>query len=94
MPRVMVVSDQTKRFNGPVLLDERVESVHLSDDHSTMQLIERLGWAIADAEDAEHAQLHGRARRPCESSHPRARHHRRDGAARASVAEASARSHG
>ena len=56
MPRVMVIANQTSRFIGPVLLDERVESLHLSDDHSTAQLMERLGWAIADAEDAERAQ--------------------------------------
>ena len=55
MPRVMVIANQTSRFIGPVLLDERVESLHLSDDHSTAQLMERLGWAIADAEDAERA---------------------------------------
>ncbi len=59
MPRVMVIANQTSRFIGPVLLDERVESLHLSDDHSTAQLMERLGWAIADAEDAEQGQ-HGR----------------------------------
>lgn len=56
MPRVMVIANQTSRFIGPVLLDERVESLHLSDDHSTAQLMERLGWAVADAEDAERAQ--------------------------------------
>lgn len=56
MPRVMVIANQTSRFIGPVLLDERVESLHLSDDHSTAQLMERLGWAIADAEDAERTQ--------------------------------------
>ena len=73
MPRVMVISDQSKRFTGPVLFDERVESLHLSDDHSTMQLIERLGWAVADAEDAERARAHGPTRRSGESSRPRAR---------------------
>ena len=59
MPRVMVIANQTSRFIGPILLDERVESLHLSDDHSTAQLMERLGWAIADAEDAERTR-HGR----------------------------------
>jgi hypothetical protein len=56
MPRVMVIANQTSRFIGPILLDERVESLHLSNDHSTTQLIERLGWAVADAEDAERTE--------------------------------------
>jgi hypothetical protein len=36
-----------------VLLDEQVRSLHLSSDHAAAQLIERLAWAISDAEDAE-----------------------------------------
>jgi hypothetical protein len=39
-----------------VLLDERVCPEHLSDGHSAAQLIERLGWAINDAENAERAE--------------------------------------
>jgi hypothetical protein len=35
----------------PVLLDERVDPVHLCDDHAAEQLIERLAWAVNDAED-------------------------------------------
>jgi hypothetical protein len=30
-----------------------VNSVHLSTDHAATQFIERLGWAISDAEEAE-----------------------------------------
>ncbi len=40
---------------APVLLDERVERVHLSEDLAAQQLIERIAWAVNDAEDAEHA---------------------------------------
>jgi hypothetical protein len=56
MPRVIVTTNQTDRFapNAPVLLDERVESIHLRDDHASMQFVERVGWAISDAEDLEH----------------------------------------
>jgi hypothetical protein len=53
----MVITDQTQPRNLPVLLDERVNSVHLSSDHAAMQFIERLGWAISDAEEAERADL-------------------------------------
>jgi hypothetical protein len=36
-----------------VLLDERVSSIHLCDGHAAEQLIERLAWAVTDAEEAE-----------------------------------------
>jgi hypothetical protein len=36
-----------------VLLDEHVHSVHLSTGHAAAQLIERLAWAVSDAEHAE-----------------------------------------
>jgi hypothetical protein len=41
------------REESPVLLDERVSSVHLSEDHAAHQLIERIAWAVSDAEAAE-----------------------------------------
>jgi hypothetical protein len=37
-------------------LKERVTSSDLSDPHVAAQLIERIGWALADAEDAERAR--------------------------------------
>jgi hypothetical protein len=40
---------------APVLLDEQVNSDHLCDDHAAEQLIERLAWAVTDADDAERA---------------------------------------
>jgi hypothetical protein len=36
-----------------VLLEERVTASHLETDHSCAQLIERLGWAVLDAEGLE-----------------------------------------
>lgn len=60
MPRVLVTTDPTTSAGTSVLLDEQVQAVHLNDDHSAMQFIERVGWAISDAEAAEHRQ----SRRP------------------------------
>jgi len=40
-----------------VLLDERVNSIHLSDGHAAEQLIERLAWAVTDAEETERRRL-------------------------------------
>jgi hypothetical protein len=36
-------------------LKERVTSSDMSDPHLAAQLIQRIGWALADAEDAERA---------------------------------------
>lgn len=52
MARIIVTSDPTDRPDAPVLLDERVYPVHLASDHSAAQLVERLGWAINDADAA------------------------------------------
>lgn len=54
MPRVIVTTDPSEvPPDTAILLDERVESVHLSTGHAAAQLVERLAWAIRDAEDAE-----------------------------------------
>jgi hypothetical protein len=54
MPRIIVTTDQSQLpDNAPVLLDEQVRSVHLSTSHAASQLLERLVWAIGDAENAE-----------------------------------------
>jgi hypothetical protein len=56
MPRIIVTTDPSQLpDDAPVLLDERVHSVHLSSGHAAAQLVERLAWAISDAEDAERA---------------------------------------
>ncbi|HLM85677.1 MAG TPA: hypothetical protein VK272_05760 [Solirubrobacteraceae bacterium] len=61
MPRVIVTTDQHQTPDTYTLLDERVNSVHVSDRTSAQQLIERIGWAIGDAEEAERAERHQRA---------------------------------
>jgi hypothetical protein len=54
MPRVIVTSDPTRiPPHATVLLDEQVSSIHLGSGHAAAQLIERLAWAISDAEQAE-----------------------------------------
>jgi hypothetical protein len=50
MPRIIVMS-------GPgtarTTLDERISSADLESGHYAAQLIERVGWAVHDADDAE-----------------------------------------
>jgi hypothetical protein len=55
MARIIVTTDPIERGDAPVLLDERVYPVHLGDDHSAEQLVQRLAWAVTDAEDAQRA---------------------------------------
>jgi len=54
MPRIIVITEKATLPDGDsVLLDESVRSVHLSSDHAAAQLVQRLAWAIDDAESAE-----------------------------------------
>jgi hypothetical protein len=56
MPRIIVTTATgAQPREGAVLLDELVQSVHLSTGHAAAQLVERLAWAISDAEADEHA---------------------------------------
>jgi hypothetical protein len=57
----MVITDHADARDGLLLFDERVNPVHLSTDHAAMQFIERLGWAISDAEEAEQVEVRGPA---------------------------------
>lgn len=75
MPRIIVTTDTTERApQGSVLLDELVHSVHLSTGHAAAQLVERLAWAISDAEEAERG-----ASARAERSEPRAPRRRMPG---------------
>ena len=62
MPRVLVTVEQTERGIAEVLLDEQVHAVHLSSEHSAKQFVERLAWAITDAESVETIQIRGQGR--------------------------------
>jgi hypothetical protein len=72
MARIIVTADPTQRDDAPVLLEESVSSVHLSTDHGAAQLVERLAWAISDAEDAERTQAERRAGGRVKDIRPRA----------------------
>ena len=53
MPKIIVISDPNGKGESTVTLEESVVPAHLEDDHSAAQLVERLGWAILDAEHPE-----------------------------------------
>jgi hypothetical protein len=56
MARVIVTTDENEHPDAAVLLEERVYPVHLATDHAATQLMERLAWAIGDAERTEQAR--------------------------------------
>lgn len=53
MPKIIVQADEARDDRALVTLTERVVALHLLDRHYANQLIERLGWAAADAEALE-----------------------------------------
>ena len=51
MPRIIVTTEDPHIPDGVgITLDEDVRSVHLSTGHAASQLVERIAWAVRDAE--------------------------------------------
>jgi hypothetical protein len=55
MPRIIVTTEAAPERAGAMLLDERILASDLESDHFAAQLIERIGWALFDADDTERA---------------------------------------
>jgi hypothetical protein len=55
MPQILVVTEATDA-EGEVVYSENVGAVHL-EGHAGAQLVERLRWAVRDAQAAEHRAL-------------------------------------
>jgi hypothetical protein len=53
MPTIIVMSTSTNEHSSAVTLREDVQPAHLESEHHAAQLVERLGWAVADAEAEE-----------------------------------------
>jgi hypothetical protein len=54
MPHIIVTADKTNEGGeGPVMLRERVSVADFDSDHFAAQLVERLGWAVGDADQVE-----------------------------------------
>ena len=56
MARIIVTSDPSEHSDAPVMLEERVYPVHLASDHAAAQLVQRLTWAVGDAEAVKREQ--------------------------------------
>jgi hypothetical protein len=53
MPTITVTSDESAEHGSAVLLSEDIQPEHLASEHHAAQLVERLGWAVTDAKEAE-----------------------------------------
>jgi hypothetical protein len=53
MPQILVVTDSPAE-ESTVVYRERVSSADLESAHFSGQLVERVGWAVRDANDVEH----------------------------------------
>jgi hypothetical protein len=53
MPAIIVQSNGSIEQETNVLLYEDVQPEHLASSHHADQLIERVGWAVSEAKDAE-----------------------------------------
>ena len=54
MPQIIVTADEKAAHgDSAVMLRERINVSDFESDHFAAQLVERLGWAVSDAHDAE-----------------------------------------
>jgi hypothetical protein len=53
VPQIIVTADRTDAGDGAVMLRERINVTDFESDHFANQLVERLGWAVSDADEAE-----------------------------------------
>lgn len=54
MPRIVVTTEpKVASPDASVLLDERIVTADLDSDHFSAQLIQRIGWALHDADSTE-----------------------------------------
>jgi hypothetical protein len=65
MARIIVIADNPPAdvprrpdIDAPVLMDEEVKPEHLADEHTSHQIIERLAWAVLDAQEATRPGSH------------------------------------
>jgi len=50
MPRIIVSAEPVGANPPASVLDERIATTDLASDHFAAQLIERIGWALIDAD--------------------------------------------
>jgi hypothetical protein len=53
LPTIIVLSNESTHQESAVVLSENIQPEHLASKHHAAQLIERVGWAVTDAKEAE-----------------------------------------
>jgi hypothetical protein len=53
MPQILIVTDPAEA-DSTVVYRERIASTDLESKHFAGQLVERVGWAVRDADQLEH----------------------------------------
>ena len=56
MPRIMVISEARDGRDSATLLEERVPVTSMESDHFSAALVERVGWALVDADELERTE--------------------------------------
>ncbi len=54
MPQILVLADVHDDTADPVVYREGISLSDLESDHFSGQLVERVGWAVLDADELEH----------------------------------------
>lgn len=57
MPRICITTEPRRSRWAAVVLDERIAAADLTSRHFTAALIERIGWAVADASQVERDRM-------------------------------------
>ena len=69
MPQIIVTADHGAAFEqGAVTFRERVTVADFESDHFGKQLVERLGWAVGDADAVE--RVNGPTEPTCDPGEP------------------------
>jgi hypothetical protein len=58
MPTIIVRSNASTEHDTAIMLSEDVRPEHLASKHHAAQLIERVGWAVTDAQEVEDTRPH------------------------------------
>ena len=53
MARIRIMAEQLGGSDIAIVLDERINRDNFDSDHFSAALVERIGWALADADDLE-----------------------------------------
>lgn len=68
MAKILITTESSDGCEPAVLLEERVLPTHLESEHFSAQLVERVGWAVADAHARQDGAREAGARRDSAAS--------------------------